>query len=177
MKMTAIQKTNYKHELAILFVILVASAITIAVPSGIALGQGEETQLKLDLPPPDVPQPQLFCGYCHVLTYPGVVQKGYELWKNGKHNKFGCVECHYPPGASASLNSSVSSAGVTNASHIPAKPPGHFSYLPLGGDTIRTRPQIADASCMTAAATMSSSSTRPSSRTARCASMSSICRR
>ena len=41
----------------------------------------------LDLPPPEVPQPQLFCGYCHVLTYPGVVQKGYELWKKGKHNK------------------------------------------------------------------------------------------
>jgi hypothetical protein len=40
---------------------------------------------------------------------------------------------------------------ITKASHIPAKPPGHFSYLPLGGDIIRTRPQIADASCMTAA--------------------------
>ena len=98
MKMTGIQMTNHKHELSILLVILVASAITIAVSPSIALGQGEETQLKLDLPPPDVPQPQLFCGYCHVLTYPGVVQKGYELWKKGKHNKFGCVECHYPPG-------------------------------------------------------------------------------
>jgi hypothetical protein len=151
MKMTAIQKTNHTPELTILLVILVASAITIVVSPNIALGQGEETQLKLDLPPPVVPQPQLFCGYCHVLTYPGIVQKGYELWKKGKHNKFGCVECHYPPGASANRNPSATTESVTTASHIPAQPPGHFSFLPLGGDTIKTRPQIADASCMTAA--------------------------
>ncbi len=43
MKMTAIQKTNHKPELAILLVILVVSAITIAVSSSIALGQGEKT--------------------------------------------------------------------------------------------------------------------------------------
>ncbi len=151
MKMTGVQKTNHKHELMIFLVILVAFAITSAVSPSIAFGQGEETQLKLDLPPPQVPQPQLFCGYCHVLTYPGVVQKGYELWKKGKHNKVGCVECHYPPGASANRMPNAPTESVTKASHIPAKPPGHFSYLPLGGDTIRTRPQIADASCMTAA--------------------------
>jgi hypothetical protein len=150
MKMTGIQKTNHKPELAILLAILVVSAITIAVSPGIALGQSEEPQLKLDLPPPEVPQPQLFCGYCHVLTYPGVVQKGYELWKKGKHNKIGCVECHYPPAVSANRMSNATTESVTTASHIPAKPPGHFSYLPLGGDTIRTRPQIVDASCMTA---------------------------
>ena len=61
MKMTGIQKTNHTPELTILLVILVASAITIVVSPNIALGQGEETQLKLDLPPPVVPQPQLFC--------------------------------------------------------------------------------------------------------------------
>ena len=152
MKMTGIQKkSNHKHELAMFFVILVASAIAFAISPSIAFGQDEETQLKLDLPPPEVPQPQLFCGYCHVLTYPGVVQKGYELWKKGKHNKVGCVECHYPPGASANRNPSATTESVTTASHIPAQPPGHFSFLPLGGDTIKTRPQIADASCMTAA--------------------------
>jgi hypothetical protein len=86
-----------------------------------------------------------------VLTYPGVVQKGYELWKKGKHNKFGCVECHYPPGAAGVVTSISTTAEISQISHIPAKPPGHFSYLPLGGDTIRTRPQIADASCMTTA--------------------------
>ncbi len=126
-------------------------ALSALISSHTVLAQSEETQLKLDLPPPEVPQPQLFCGYCHVLTYPGVVQKGYELWKKGKHNKVGCVECHYPPGASASRTPNATIESVTKASHIPAKPPGHFSYLPLGGDTIRTRPQIADASCMTAA--------------------------
>jgi hypothetical protein len=62
-----------------------------------ALGAEPSLQSKFELPPPNVPQPQLFCGYCHVLTYPGIVQKGYDLWKKGKHNKFGCVECHYPP--------------------------------------------------------------------------------
>lgn len=30
----------------------------------------------MNLPPPDIPQSHLFCGYCHVLTYPGVVQIG-----------------------------------------------------------------------------------------------------
>jgi len=116
-----------------------------------ALGAEKAAQLKLKLPPPDVPQPQFFCGYCHVLTYPGVVQKGYELWKKDKHNKVGCVECHYPPGDSASRTPKATTESAIKASHIPAKPPGHFSYLPLGGDIIRTRPQIADSSCMTAA--------------------------
>jgi hypothetical protein len=58
---------------------------------------GQKEQALKNLPQPDPPQPQFFCGYCHILTYPGVVQKGYDLWKKGKHNKFGCVECHYPP--------------------------------------------------------------------------------
>jgi hypothetical protein len=101
--MTAIKKTCHKHELAILFIILVSFALAAFFLPGNVLAQSGDTQLKLDLPPPEVPQPQLFCGYCHVLTYPGVVQKGYELWKKGKHNKVGCVECHYPPGASASM--------------------------------------------------------------------------
>jgi hypothetical protein len=127
------------------------AAVAILVCAGTVLGAEKNVPLKMELPPPEVPQPQFFCGYCHVLTYPGVIQKGYELWQKDKHSNVGCVECHYPPGASASLNSSATSAGVTGASHIPAKPPGHFSYLPLGGDIIRTKPQIADASCMTAA--------------------------
>lgn len=41
---------------------------------------------------------QFFCGYCHVLTYPEVMKKAHKTWKNDeKHNKYGCVECHYPP--------------------------------------------------------------------------------
>jgi len=145
------KKTPHRHELAIVFVVAATVALAAIVLPDYVRAQNEESQLKLDLPPPEVPQPQLFCGYCHVLTYPGIVQKGYELWKKGKHNKVGCVECHYAPGASAVRTSNANIESVAKASHIPAEPPGHFSYLPLGGDTIMRRPQIADASCMTAA--------------------------
>jgi hypothetical protein len=39
---------------------------------------------------------------------------------------------------------------MTEIKHIPKKPPERFSYLPLGGKAIQTRPRIVDASCMTA---------------------------
>jgi protein-arginine kinase activator protein McsA len=90
----------------------------------------------------------LFCGYCHVLTYPGIVQKGYELWKKAKHNKFGCVECHYPPEQKVG---ELATMVEIKPSHIPKAPPARFSYLQLGGETILTRPRVSDASCMTAA--------------------------
>jgi len=95
-------------------------------------------------PQPDVPKPQFFCGYCHILTYPGAVQKGYALWKEGKHKDVGCVECHYP------LNTMGPASDATNTRpHLPKSPPAHFSYLQLGGETIKTRPTILDANCMT----------------------------
>ena len=56
----------------------IAAAFVIVLAGG-AWATEETTSLRMELPSPDVPQPQLFCGYCHVLTYPGVVQKGYEL--------------------------------------------------------------------------------------------------
>jgi hypothetical protein len=146
MKMKRIPIVNLPSDLTTFHYLMVIAAALVLVFAGGAWATGEKTSLKMDLPAPDVPQPQLFCGYCHVLTYPGVVQKGYELWKKGKHNKVGCVECHYPPGTSAGTPSDSATTEITKASHIPAKPPGHFSYLPLGGDTIRTIPQIADAS-------------------------------
>ncbi|CAB1062661.1 hypothetical protein D1BOALGB6SA_7441 [Olavius sp. associated proteobacterium Delta 1] len=150
MKMKRIPIINLPFDLKTLNYFIYIAAAFVIVFAGGAWATAEKTSLKMDLPPPEVPQPQLFCGYCHVLTYPGIVQKGYELWKKGKHNKVGCVECHYPPGVSAGTPTSAATSEITKASHIPAQPPGHFSYLPLGGDTIRTRPQIADASCMTA---------------------------
>jgi hypothetical protein len=151
MKMKRTPKIIRPSDLKTVFRIMVIAAVSVFVFVGPAFGVEEKVPLKMELPPPEVPQPQLFCGYCHILTYPGVVQKGFELWKKDKHNKVGCVECHYPPGVSASRRSGAATAEITKASHIPAQPPGHFSYLPLGGDTIRTRPQIADASCMAAA--------------------------
>jgi len=151
MKMKRTPIINWPSDLTTLpYLIVLAAASVLVFASGV-WATDQQTTLKMDLPPPEVPQPQLFCGYCHVLTYPGVVQKEYELWQKDKHNKVGCVECHYPPGASVNRSANATAARVTQASHIPAQPPGHFSYLPLGGDTIRTRPQIADASCITAA--------------------------
>jgi hypothetical protein len=148
--MTQSQKIKHKRDLGVLIGILIICAVVSLVSIGAAPAQEEEAQLKLDLPPLEVPQPQLFCGYCHILTYPGVVQKGFELWKKAKHNKFGCVECHYSPGEVQEISPPVPATEV-KPSHIPKKPPDRFSYLQLGGETIKTRPRIIDASCMTAA--------------------------
>jgi len=126
MKTIRTPKINLPSDLTTLLRLLVVPAVAILVFVGSAWAAEEKVALEMELPPPDVPQPQLFCGYCHVLTYPGVVQKGYELWQKDKHNKIGCVECHYPPGASASRTPTNTAVSVTKASHIPAKPPGHF---------------------------------------------------
>lgn len=109
-----------------------------------ALGAEEVTPRQMELPQPDIPKPQFVCGYCHVLTYPSIVKKGYELWKRDKHNKWGCVECHYPP------NEAQKPYKATELKHIPKTAPDRFSYLPLGGESVQTRPRIVDASCMTA---------------------------
>jgi hypothetical protein len=151
MKMKQTPKINMLSNYIAFYPFLIIATVSILVLAATALGAEEKITLKMELPPPDVPQPQLFCGYCHVLTYPGVVQKGFELWKKDKHNKFGCVECHYPPkGAEAKPTATPSGTEVMPA-HIPKNPPERFSYLPLGGETVMTRPKISDASCMTAA--------------------------
>jgi hypothetical protein len=43
------------------------------------------------------PRAQFFCGYCHILSYPRVIEKAYTSWRAGKHKDVGCVKCHYPP--------------------------------------------------------------------------------
>ena len=40
---------------------------------------------------------QFFCGYCHVLSYPKVMKKAYNSWKQDKHKDVPCIDCHYPP--------------------------------------------------------------------------------
>ena len=150
MKMTQIQQIKRKAELRIFFRILVITAVVFFMMSGSAAWAEQKEQMLTELPQPDIPQPQLFCGYCHVLTYPGIVQKGYNLWKKGKHNQIGCVECHYPPKASEIQSKTVTSESVAAKKHIPKSPPERFSYVQLGGETIKTRPRIIDASCMTA---------------------------
>jgi hypothetical protein len=138
------------HKRWIFFRILAAAAVVLLITSGPVLSADQKAQLLTELPQFDIPQPQFFCGYCHILTYPGVVQKGYDLWKKGKHNNIGCVECHYPPKVSEMPNQASTSSTATEIKHIPKKPPERFSYIKLGGETIRTRPRIIDASCMTA---------------------------
>jgi hypothetical protein len=108
-----------------------------------------------NLPSPAPPTPQFFCGYCHVITYPNIVQKSYELWKKDKHKDVGCVSCHYPPGGlqAQKLKETVQiKPGIKlSQTHIPAVRPDHFSYLNLGGESVQTRPRVVDASCMTSA--------------------------
>ncbi len=110
-----------------------------------------QEQIIMEPPPLDAPQPQLFCGYCHMLTYPKVIQKSYDLWKKGKHNQIGCVECHYPPTGVEYPTKAPQKGTGAKPVHIPQKALDRFSFLPLGSETILTRPIIADTSCMTAA--------------------------
>ncbi|MBW1842219.1 MAG: hypothetical protein JRI75_10575 [Deltaproteobacteria bacterium] len=144
-------KILHRSELSIVFRFFFIAAVLSLVFLTPALGIEEKIQIQTKLPQQPVPQPQFFCGYCHILTYPGVVQKGYELWKKGKHNKFGCVECHYPPKQGEKLIQASMPGTALEKSHIPLNPPERFSYVPLGGETVKTRPRIVDASCMTAA--------------------------
>jgi hypothetical protein len=88
------------------------------------------------------PQPQFFCGTCHILTYPAIIKRQHELWEKGKHNKVACVTCHYGPDKSKP-------AGDTSPSHLPAQPPPQFTHLKIGGAVVQTRAKIDDATCMT----------------------------
>jgi len=151
MRTNQIATMNLLINFNTIFRLLLIATVSIIVLTGAALGAEKKMALQMDLPPPDVPRPQLFCGYCHVLTYPEVVQKGFELWKKDKHKNFGCVECHYPPKGAEAQPAAIPSGTEAKPAHIPKSPPERFSYLPLGGDIIQTRPKISDASCMTAA--------------------------
>ena len=138
----------------LLFLRVIAAVLgmifVVMIPS--ALGAGQPETVQNELPQPEIPKPQFFCGYCHILTYPDVVKKGYDLWKKGKHKEVGCVECHYPPKKVESSSGSGPANTKTDSTkaHIPKAPPERFSYVKLGGETVLTRPKIVDASCMTA---------------------------
>ncbi len=115
-------------------------------------GAQQVTQPLTEFAAPDIPQPQGFCGYCHILTYPAIFEKSHKTWKGGKHASVGCVECHYPPKVAAKVKDAAQLEGsVHKRDHIPVGPPGHISYLKLGGETIKTMPTIINDSCMTAA--------------------------
>jgi hypothetical protein len=126
------------------------AGVLILVSPWVALGAEQKAPLKLDLPQPGIPQPQFFCGYCHILTYPSVFQKGYETWKIGKHGKYGCVDCHYPPRPAKKTTQTSATGAAAENKHIPQSGPERFAYIPLGGETVKKRPRIIDANCMTA---------------------------
>ena len=141
-----------RGHLFFLWVIAASMGMVFAVVIPPVIGAGQPGAIQTELPQPDIPKPQFFCGYCHILTYPDVVKKGHVLWKQGKHNTVGCVECHYPPEKVVGSGGSMQTDTKTNSkkAHIPKAPPERFSYLNLGGETVMTRPKIVDASCMTA---------------------------
>ena len=128
------------HSKIFLFLLCFFGILTFG---SIVSGAQQNVQNPNNLPSPKPPTPQFFCGYCHLTTYPNIVQKSHELWKKGKHKDVGCVACHYPVGTRENQ--------ILAKSHIPAKAPDRFSYLSLGGETIQTRPRIKDENCMTSA--------------------------
>jgi nitrate/TMAO reductase-like tetraheme cytochrome c subunit len=100
---------------------------------------------------PDIPEPQGFCGYCHILTYPAIFEKSHKTWKEEKHNQVSCVDCHYPPKVATGVKDAAQLGRPgPKKDHIPVGTPGHISYLKLGGETIKTIPTIINDSCTTA---------------------------
>jgi len=93
-----------------------------------------------------LPQPQGFCGYCHILTYPDVINKSYETWKKSKHNQVGCIQCHYKP----SQTEASEPEQPNGRQPLPVVPPGHFSYIALGGQALKTTTTVYSPSCVTA---------------------------
>lgn len=93
-------------------------------------------------------EPQFFCGSCHILTYPEMIQQGYELWKKSKHKDVGCVQCHYPGNTPHGLGASAPAGSGLGITFIPKVPPERFAYVRLGGRTVQTRAHIEDSSCM-----------------------------
>lgn len=110
-------------------------------------GQSESPQT--EMPQLDIPGPQMFCGYCHILTYPSIIKKNHKLWEEGKHNRVGCIKCHYPPKTTKKTNQPPIADNTTYTKHIPKGPQELFPFVQLGGETVRMRPRVVDASCMT----------------------------
>lgn len=150
MRKKASQPNMFAMKAKISVIILASSLLAVFFLFNIASGEDRQLEIAPVMVGADIPEPQFFCGYCHILTYPEVIKKGYELWQKGKHNKIGCVQCHYPPLKQKQTNTAVDNSQI-KTQHIPKKPPERFSYIALGGQTVPRRPRINDASCMTTA--------------------------
>lgn len=148
-KMDQVRKHNRDRKIGVLFLILSMVMLSALILIGTTIGAELKPQAQIDLLQPDTPEPQSFCGFCHILTYPSVFQKSYDTWKKGKHQNANCVDCHYPPKAAGKSKQPQDTGSETKLKHISQNPPAHFSYIPLGGETIKKQPQIIDDSCMT----------------------------
>jgi nitrate/TMAO reductase-like tetraheme cytochrome c subunit len=134
--------------------LVVLAAVASLILSVSAFGADQYASVVTELPQPAISKPQYYCGYCHLLTYPAIFNKGYELWKKSKHIKASCVDCHYPPQYDEQVQQAHQMNGAAKDKHIPknisAEMQDRFSYLPIGGESIQTRSTIVDASCLTA---------------------------
>ncbi|PNV87395.1 MAG: hypothetical protein C0610_01755 [Desulfobacteraceae bacterium] len=133
-----------------LFVLAVVAILILAVSASRAEQKGE---ILIELPQPEISQPQFYCGSCHLLTYPAIFNKGYQTWKMSPHIKASCIDCHYPPQNSERVEHGRRMNSTAKTTHIPknisAGVQDRFSYLPIGGESIQTRSTIVDASCLT----------------------------
>lgn len=130
--------------------IIMALMMVMAV-SGLTWAAEKSTAGSYEIPAPSIPQPQVFCGYCHVTTYPEIIKKGYESWRESKHKEVGCVQCHYPPPPTDKEGQVVARETLPSGTHIPKKAPTHFSFVQIGGGIVKTRSTIVNESCTTAA--------------------------
>ncbi len=135
------------HKKLFLFIFL--SGLFILIVSGEVFSVSQETTTRSEGSVQEIPQPQGFCGYCHILTYPAIFEKSHKTWQNGIHASVGCVECHYPPDMAEKTDPAKPTEITMNNVHIPVMSPGHLSYLELGSETIKTIPTIINDSCMT----------------------------
>ena len=134
----------------LLFVLAAVASLILSVS---ALGAEQEAVLQTELPQPEIAKPQFYCGNCHLLTYPAIFKRGYETWKESKHIKASCVDCHYPPQDGETLQQGRQMNAAATTKHIPknisADLQDRFSYLPIGGESIQTRSTIVADSCLT----------------------------
>ena len=59
-------------------VIPLISAVIFPALFFVSLVSGQDAKIGDDFLQPEIPQPQGFCGYCHILTYPAIVNKSHD---------------------------------------------------------------------------------------------------
>jgi hypothetical protein len=140
-------------------VILLGAAIMISLASTTYLYSQEKAYLLPDTRLPE--SSQFFCSYCHILTYPRIMKKAYESWKESKHKDVSCKECHYPPEElnvtipehekilseeKATLEKKTELEFMKTELEVTAR---RLTILEMDSPVVRTRPRIDDRSCTT----------------------------